>query len=66
MAKIVKNNFKPVYYMVDTWRKENKNNSSGFYKKFINKDEAREICDINNVDDFGFYTNRFVIKTNLN
>jgi len=66
MARVIETNFKPSYYMVDTWKKDNMNNNSGFYKKFNNKEESQEICDINNIDEFGFYNNRFIVKNKLN
>ena len=49
--------------MVDTWKKNNLNNKSGFFKEFSDKNEAQEVADVYNYDsDYSFYNNRFVIK----
>lgn len=62
MVRTIENRFKPQYRMIDTWKKDNSNNKKGYYKKFENKEKAVEVCDLNNIDEFGMYNNRFIIK----
>lgn len=62
MVRIVEKTLKPVYNMIDTWKKDNSNNKKGFYKQFEDENEAVEICDLHNLDKYGFYTNRYIIR----
>ena len=71
MVRVIKNNQKTVYYMIDTRKKHNINNIHGYYEKFNNKEEAQERADLCNLNGDRWYTrethytNRFIVRSKM-